>query len=337
MAESIVAGNQFDLAVGIQAARGTASIIPSVRFPITGGGLDGAKVVVPIDETNRTRVRGTTYVSELNVDGTPEAAARVKMLGMLLYGVMGAKAVSGAGDPYTHTFTLASTTPYLTFWKNLGPTSGGDYERFQDCKIAGLVIRSASGGFLTLAPTVIGLATANQALVEGTVTLEDDAGVLKLSDGAGALLIDGTAVDSIEDFTFTIGQGAQRLRGVKAAGYAVSEGRMELMLETTQLYDPAFIDRFKYGTTSPADDEAMDADTYELTSGIDWTFTLPGSPVHSLQLTATRVQVAIAPLDPNVNGDALRMRCTYTILQPSGGGTALTAKVKNGLTSYAAS
>jgi hypothetical protein len=250
MAEVVVSGNEFDLGFALQSAKGVtvADNLIQYRTPVTGGGLSAEKVINPIEETAMGRVRNTNFVAAINVDGSPGIAARAPILGLLLYGIFGAKAVAGAGDPYTHTFTLASSQPFFNVWKRVGPVAGGGYyEKYIDCKITGLSLASSAEGILIATPTVMGLRVNNTAAANVGVAIDNSALVFAHHHGDGAMLIEGNPVSTISDLTIGMGGDATRIRGNSLYGSYVAEQMRDLVIDTTQLVDWSLGRRALYG------------------------------------------------------------------------------------------
>lgn len=142
-----------DLGFARQSAEGAAAAAAAFRVRLSGGTVGPMRTINDLAETSRDRLRARAYTSIVGVDGNPSMFARPPSLGLLLYLAMGARAVQGAGDPYTHTFTLANLLPYSTWWRMLGDLI---YERHVDCKIGQLVLRSEAGGPLTAEITLVG-------------------------------------------------------------------------------------------------------------------------------------------------------------------------------------
>lgn len=337
----MVAGNIADLSFSLQAVKGTPAATGQHRSFLTGGGVNPTREINDVEETSSSRLRSTSYVGEVAIEGEPQMAARPNMLGLLLYAAMGAKAVTGAGDPWTHTFTLALTQPYMTVFRMLG---GLSFERFADTKISSLTLESTAGGILQVTAALIGALPAYKTAAEVTVTPETTEPFLHM-DARSQLLFEGSAVSRIGRVQMVIGTGAEAQYGDSITADEISEGMNEITLETEQVVtDFALWNRLHYGSASPADNAAPTPTVIELGApGLDikWSKrTSTGavaSPERSLQFTATRVQVAsIAPIEPNTDGTPLRRTVTYKIYQPGAGGSGLTAVLKNGTTAYTA-
>ena len=99
---------------------------PDVSFPITDGSIS-FQSTASYDEGRRGTASGTFDAlidaahSEANIEGWfyPNASS------WLLYGLFGQDSITGAGDPYTHTFQLASSVPSFTVEQDvIGGTNG---------------------------------------------------------------------------------------------------------------------------------------------------------------------------------------------------------------------
>jgi hypothetical protein len=336
----MVAGNVADIALGIQAAKGTPSIISSVRSFLMDGGIIPIRETKDVEETSGGRLRNTAFVAATRGEGSPKFAARPGMLGMLLYGAFGAKAVTGAGDPWTHTFTLALTQPYLTAWRSLN----GLFERFTDCKITSLNFESTSGGILAVTAGIVGLAPAFKSAIEPTGAAETTEPFLHM-DGKGQFLVETVPIASVAATRLNFGTGVSVIYGDSIVGDQATEGMQEAVIELEQtISNYAEWNRFHYGTTTPADNAAPTPGIIELAaSGVDIKYSkrqasgADAVPARSLQFTATRLQIlAIDGQDSNNNGDPVKRTVRYKVYAPASG-SGLTAILKNGVTAYAAS
>jgi hypothetical protein len=335
-----IAGNQADLGLALQSAQGVVIAAAQQRIPLTAGALVGRKDVNDVAETTAARLPSDSYVSQVRGDGGPAFWVRDNAIGLVLYAALGAKAVSGAGDPWTHTFTLASILPYLTAWQRVGAVaSGGRYEKFVDCKITQLVLASTAGGMLTATATIVGLSPKFKTAAEVSVAMESGAGYVH-GHGAGGLKVEGAALTTIEDITVTVNNGGGIQQGDAITGYAVAEGLLGITIATTELVeDFALWNRFMYGTATPSDLAVPVTTILEgvgSPAGIDFKWTRvaasPG-PERSLEILAPRVQIVPTPTEPNVDGSPLKRQMTYKAVQPASG-SGLTAKLLNGLASY---
>lgn len=336
----MVAGNIADLSIGIQNTQGTASATSLARAYLTGGGLMPVREVNDVEETSSSRLRSTAYVANVHVEGSPQFAVRPGFIPILLFGVMGSKAVTGASDPYTHTMTLAATQPYLTLWRTLGTL----FERFVDCKVKSLVFESTAGGILSVTAEILGLAPAFQTAAMATATPETT-NTFVHADLEGQILVETVPVSRIRRVNVSISSGAEVAYGDKVSGDAVEEGMHEITIETEQtILNFAEWNRYHYGSTTPANNAPPTRDPVELAgTGIDVKWTkrtsagVAATPERSLQFTATRLQIAaIEGQEVNTSGQPITRTVRYKVYQPAAG-SGLTAVVKNATTAYAAS
>src|SRR5688572_11589116 len=114
----MVAANRADLAFALQSAKGSPASASSYRTRLTGGRQPGQmRSNAPFEETTGERMYEGSYASESHVEGSPSLMVMPASFTALLYGVLGAISTTGAGDPYTHEITPASSLPYWTFWR----------------------------------------------------------------------------------------------------------------------------------------------------------------------------------------------------------------------------
>ncbi|HVM30768.1 MAG TPA: phage tail tube protein [Candidatus Limnocylindrales bacterium] len=336
------AGNIGDLAVAIQAAKGTPAPAALFRVPITGGGLNPTREVTALEGSTANRVRMGAFVARARAEGSPTIYAMPDSLGAFLFAALGAKAVTGAADPYEHTFTLAPSQPYMTFWRNVG---GIQFERFPDCKVSQLVLRSAEGAAMTAEIGIIGLRAQNLVAAVGTPALEVGIPFVHY-DAEQQLLVEGTPVASMSSVTTTITTGATVIPGDNLGGYAIAEGMVGIRFETSQLIeDGALWRRLHYGSATPGDEAAQTRGLLELGGApaglsLKWTKRnnagVAVTPERSLEINAPRIVIAnIAGMETNNNGEPLRATVTYDAYQP-GSGSALTAILRNAVATYPA-
>jgi hypothetical protein len=328
------AGNVADLAFALQPEKGAAALASQYRTYHTGGGVAPMRDINDIEETTGSRLRNAAYVSQTRAEGSPQMVVRPNFLGLLLYGGMGAKAVAGGSDPYTHTFTLFESLPWLTVWRML---ASGLNEKFTDCKVVGLHFNSEAGGLLQVTADILGLAPSYLDAHEDTASVETTNAFIH-ADGEGALQIEGDPVASIETFSLDIVNNGALQQGDAVTGYDITEGMLDITWSSRlALLDFELWNRYHYGTANPADGATPTRDILELgAGGLNYKFTRPGSPERSLAFSADRVQVQdIGGIEPNANGDPLKYEVTYKVYEPATG-SGLTAVLKNNVAEYPA-
>lgn len=322
-----------ELAFAIQSARGTPAASSTQRVYLTGGSLP-APVKRPVATATVTATRSASPLAVASVPaaGSPMAIIRPKMIGALLYAVLGAKSVSGASDPWTHVFTVGATTPFLTFWRY---AAGILNERIVDARVARLTISGSAGGPMQASFDALGGSGAYRTAQETTATVET-ADPFVHGSGRGALKIEGVAVTSIRTFTLTI-DAAVTLVETLAGPIAFMSGKPEITLTVDQaLVDVSLWNRMAYGTATPGNLAAPTLTPLELAgspAGVEFTFTEQASPERSLKLAMTRVAVmSIDGFDPAPAYGQARSQVTLRALAPAG--SPLTATLKNSQSSY---
>ena len=331
-----IPSNIADLAWAIQSAKGSAVADGSdvFRAYLAGGEQPhGEQVREDFEETTGGRMLSDSYVSQASVTGAPEFFVMPKSIGSLLYGVLGAKAVSGAGDPYTHTFTWATTVPYFTFWRMLG---NGLYEKLTDCIITHLKIHGESGKPLRVTPTIMGLTPTYLASSVAAASVEKTQRFMHY-DGAGALKVEGTAVSHIRSFDLDVDNGAAIVPGDSLTPNDVSIGRLTIEMATTQLVtDFTLWKRLMYASSTPSGGDPATSTPLELAgspAGLAPKWTRVAAS-RTLEVLIPRVQVLPFADVPDVSGNPLVRQVTYRAFAPTDGSTPMTAKVLNSLASY---
>jgi hypothetical protein len=265
------------------------------------------------------------------------------MIGWLLWGALGTKATSGAADPWTHTFTMTATQPYMTFWRMLGAAL---FERFTDCKIASLNFHSEAGAPLRVTAEIVGLGPASQTTAMTTATVETT-NTFMHADAKSLLIFEGSPVAAIDTVDLTINTNVTTQQGDDVVPFQASEGMYDVTLAVEQtLIDFALYNRMIYGAATPSNNAVPSPNVIELagTAIIDLKYAKRDSagavvtPERSLEVKADRLAIAeVTGIESNTNGDPLRQAVTYKVYQPTGGGSGLTTVLKNSKSAYAAS
>ncbi len=244
--------------------------------------------------------------------------------------------MTGASDPYTHTFTVATSRPWLTFWRSIGALL---FERSADCKVNTLTISGESGKPLRVTADVLGLTPVFKTAAEATATIEVTNRMMHYN-GVGALMLEGSAVADIRGFQLVISNNGEVIPGDNLTGIDISEGELTAQLTITKLFlATSMRNRLMYGGASPADNTAAVSAILELggTPSVDFKFIRATGPERSLQLQLHRVALAPYDIQPGTGNSPLTEGITLDCLQPAGGSTPITAKVLNNQATYAAS
>ncbi|MBA2439584.1 MAG: hypothetical protein H0V50_02790 [Thermoleophilaceae bacterium] len=323
--------NAGEIALAIQASRGTAATVSTQRAYTMAGRLASDFEISPSPELRTTRMGGRPWAGATPGLGDVTVAVRPKMIGLLLYAALGAKSVSGAGDPYTHVFTPATTVPWLTAWSHFGEILD---ERFVNVRVGRLTISSSARGIVTASVTLLAGSPAYRTARETTVIAEE-ADTLFHRHGASALLLEGVAFTSISAWTLTIDTGVA-LEQSLAGPLPRMNGLMTISLEIThRISDAALWKRAIYGSASPANLAAPQALPLALGgSPVGAEFTLTASASRSLKIALP--QLALSPSEGMAGvpafGPVIVSTRLLAYLPASGAG--ITATVKNAQASY---
>lgn len=336
------AGNIADIRFGRQiSGKGTPlSSLAATDYGLyfAGGNVTPVKTVNEFEETTSDQIISDLYTSETHVEGEWEVYVPPKAVGALLYGVLGAKSVTGAADPWTHTFTFATSRPWWTMFRNIG---GLIWQRFSDCRINRLALHGESYEALRATIGWQGISHQSRTSGEATPDIETSQRFLHY-DGKAALLVEGTAVPSIRSWDIDINRNSALVPGDDVVPIDIQEGRCDITASVTKLLlDASLYNRFWYGSASPSNNAPPTKDILELAgspAGIEFLFTrvaaAPG-PERSLKLAIPRLAVT-APYDlsPNTSGEAYVEALSLRALKP-GAGSVMTGTLKNGAATIA--
>ena len=330
-----VPGNIADMPFALQSAKGSAASVSQWRLWLAGGTAPH-NVLIKEDfiETTGGRMLSDAYISESHVEGEPDLFMMPVSAFPLFYGVLGAKAVAGVGDPYTHTATATTSVPYFTFWQMLG---NGKFEKFKDCIIGGLKIHGESGKSLVITPRIMGLTPSYLTAAETTVAVEKTGRFLHY-DGSAALKVEGTAVASIRSFDIDIDNGAEFVPGDSLHPNDVSVGRLAVTCSATMLIaDFDLWERLMYASSSPSNADPVSPTPLELAgspAGLSFTWTRSATRIATCLIP--RVQVDPFDDQPTTDGNPLLRTVTYRAYAPTDGSTPITLTMKSATASYAA-
>lgn len=142
-----------DVGIAKQTAKGSAASEPTYQFGVKGGQVAQVEVTQDVEDlTSGKRVAGHANRTMAVPGAQWTTRAWIDQVGLLLYAALGGYGVTGAG-PYTHTFTLAESLPYLTVWGTLN----GNHHRLDDSKLDELELSWTGNEPVEVGATFIGL------------------------------------------------------------------------------------------------------------------------------------------------------------------------------------
>lgn len=212
---------------------------------------------------------------------------------------LGADAVTGAGDPYTHTITYASILPYLSIARGVSQNSSGTYtilERVTDCKPLKLEIGGNAGKEILGKATFIG-STSSIPSADTVVLGSEGPGMF----GATAFTLAGpteasTLQAQLQSFKVVIDRGTKEVFGPnQLTPIGVFEGQVKVSLDFEAVLAAATLYKLtNYGGnagTVPA--AALGGGTLSIVTTV--------STNHDITLTLGAFDYIMA--DPDMNAD----------------------------------
>ncbi len=152
---------------GLETSWGTLST-PSVMIPVTS--VNDRDIYGAIKDDGLRGIAAQDFASYQDVGHSEislEGAVYPQEIGYFLKLILGAGSVAGAGDPYTHSFTLSSAPQSLSMEVGGYPATNG--RRYLGMTLSELVLKfNAAENFLTYTANFIGKPGAAQALTVTT-------------------------------------------------------------------------------------------------------------------------------------------------------------------------
>lgn len=242
-------------------------------------------------------------------------------LEMLAWALGGTDTVTGAADPYSHSFGLANDVPWLSIERAIGNQTY--IERIADCKLDQWSLSAKEADQVWLSVNAVGGASTSGGSA-ATVTYDADA-VFMFRDGA--FVLNSTTLATVVGLTLTVKRNIKDHRtNTVVPTYLVPTNReitvsMDLLFETTNavtIYNNIVHAGTSSGTTKTPFIGALTA-----------TFDPGATPDHQVVLTIPKLAELDAQLPLNPSGDAQMLTITGTAVRPSVGGNEISVTGKN--------
>jgi hypothetical protein len=316
-------------AVGVakQSAKGTPATQPTFLFGATGG----KPMVVDIDQPEEQRTllasRNAAGVNRQKVAHGMNFSCRAhpEMIGLLLYGALGAISSSGTG-PTTHTITPGTDLPYLTFW---GLYAGSIF-RVQDAKIDELTLKLSGPGPIELDLTAWGAIPG----YPGSVTPAHDEQNALYYQGGGGLFKEDTS--SATPATANVTEGELK----------ISNGVAPLILARSVVPQDVTVAHQSIAPSFTLVPDVLD-EWRKIVTGSGSGTTIAEQPVYgsyeeqfvldantSIDILCPRVGFACEMPDMDPGGGPASMQMAGVAVNGVSGAVPLTATVKNDITTY---
>lgn len=245
-------GNVAWLGNAFQTSKGTAATYVAAngfKNGFVGGNIGPTREVENLAETDASRDRGVSYVTQSGVSGEPEIYVRDESIVFWLKAALGSLATTGLSPNFTHTVTPGNTLPYFTAWRNLGDTL---YEEYRDCKCGSISISAEAGAPLTATVGITGtkatrLTTAPDAATPLAVE-SSSVYQFRRSAAVGIATLGGAATALISSFELSVENNVSGQFTDDVQAYDVVEGTREVSIGFDMLFESLDeYNKFHYG------------------------------------------------------------------------------------------
>lgn len=328
-----VSGAQAEFAIAKQSAEGTGATNPEYAMPVFEGLPRPVQSIEQVAVTDVDLMPQYMKVDEhfeanLVVPGLPQG------LGRIIKFMFPTDTKTGAGDPYTHTFTIAGTEEWATLFSRRPGGASPLYEKFVDGRITELSFSFAKDTPLRVGANFVGKTPSVLASAYTSTTTEkfNSAGEYLRSAG-GTLKFDEDS--STENTHTNILSGTLRIaRPVEFepiassinpshayAGLYTFGVALELMWENYEAYRATY-----FGGVS-----GTDVSETIVWGSLDFTFAMYSNTNHSLQIEMDKVAFIVpeAPA-PDAGGGPFHMSVDGFAIDPVST-EPCTIKLKNGV------
>lgn len=310
------------LGIAKQSAKGTPAVNPTATIGLTGGQVfDFTYDQKELDTTWSTR--GVEAYDRISMVGAvkADAVAMPASIGLIMLGVLGADAVTGAG-PYTHTLTPANSLPWLTFFTLFGT------EKFamSDSKIDEVELTWNATGALAVKVTAMG-ATWNASSAWSVTGGERAQGNL-LKGVGGTFNIDG-AQARVESGSIKF---SNKLVPVIAAYSTTPDDIFESQFTctTSLVIVPDDLTNFRKYVTGTTNGTTVNS--LPIYGALDLLFKIDAT--HSIEITANAVASTVQYPSVSPAGGPAKLTVAGNACVTSGGAVPVTAVVINSVASY---
>lgn len=294
-------------------------VAPTVTWPVTsaGGSL----------QMTETFDQGRRAVGSRDFDAVPdgqhgefqvEGFAYPVFMGYLLLAMMGSETLTGAADPYTHTFKMATTPPSLTLEENVFASGSNNGIRYTGYRPSTLNFSfDAEKGALTYSCQGLSLAPSKV-----TTALTAPTSELRPWSGWTAAITSTNLTSRVASGEINIGRELQVVHTATATqtprwvncGPLYAEGQLLVSVEDLSDFD------------------AVLADTRQ---SLEISFTQTGSPARTITFTMSNVVLNAAPLDWDRGGVSTFVRYHWRALHnTTDAGPLSVALINNRATTY---
>ena len=326
------------LGLAAETTEGTAIAAPQYLFGVESGGPIVSPTQEPDDLTSGARTSSAVFRGDTECGFELVGRANLASIGMLLWGALGAKAVTGASAPYTHVFTIGNTLPSFTMFQSIVDGAGIDVPRVAGAKCDSLTFEWEGNNPLKVSGSYRGRALSFGA--SDTASILDEVGLTtNFIPAGGTFKLDvdsstpATALIKGGSITLTNNVEAQFYSGTITAGGVDAGWHVAECAFTTV---PADIDEWRTiitGTSSGAGVAA--APVY---GSFEHVFKSQGGvAAHQLKFEGLKVAFMCDLPQAEAGGGAAEVELAGACLMPTGeGASPVKVTLVNATATYAA-
>lgn len=274
-----------------QTAKGAAATAPTYVVGLTGGTVYSADVTEnDLNTTWTDRLLPGHERTEVLPGSEADIVCTPATIGLLLTLALGADAVTGAGDPYTHTITPSTALP----WHTVFGSYGADKSAIADAKIDSLELTWEKTGALKAKVKSLGCTFTFASTWTGG-TAENVIGNTFRGQG-GVFTVAGTTARVVSG-SIKIDNGCQAI----VAAYSVTPDTIaEAMVKCDVSLTIVPDDLLLFRTVVTGSSSGTTAQAVPQYGAIDLKFINTASPTHDLEFTAanTRFMTKMPDVDP---------------------------------------
>lgn len=312
-----------------QSAKGTAAANPAYTVGVAGGVMAPTREMDDLPYTGDTAQRAGRYVKSARGEGSVSMLAHPDLLGLLLYEICGAQAISGAAVPYTHDFTLTDNVPQttpMTVWQMLPDA----WWRYTDVYMNQLTLSGQSGENIMMEASMMAL-NARQITTAPTYTLLNPEPRFKYIGSVVKLEADNATpvvVDNVESFELTINRDLELRYGAKLTPTFVIPNR-DMDFQAGVLYDTSGSNQgWDYLRMANIGSNALDTDLSQVIGAGSFdvqTGRHPSDVTRFLRVASNGAnwEYAVDMPEPDPGGGPVEFDVTGMVKRPTGGGQEL--------------
>lgn len=310
-----------------QSAKGSGASAGTYQVGVEGGQIIDSMVSDEIiDQTWSSRdVEAFDRLEAVPASGF-DLVAMPNTLGMLLYGACGADTVTGAGDPYTHTFKTGTDLPYWTLFA----TYGAEFFKLVDAKVDSLELTWDRVGAMRAKVAYKGCTLTYPGVAYTAGTDERPGGAGNLFKGAGGIFTVNSVSSVVKSGSIKIENKLQPIVG-SASAEPVDVVPGEHTLTLSLVVVPADTTLFRAVMTGATNGAATVATILDYPAEVKFK---TSNSNHDLDVNVNSSKVAVAFPNADPQGGAAEVTVEMIAKVKSDGTAPYSIALRNAVASY---